>query len=309
VQQESLPAYEPMETTIEGGAAITAAFRHTYHSFPKLGEFMQQRRKSLALCAVLIALGTATLLAQSTLADFGIRDADLKSNIVSALVYGNVPVYPNRKTFNAASPAIRGAFARNTLALIKAYTESGAFQADYAKQRASAKPSAPASKGSPDEQYAKQLADQQKSLAEMKANVAKMSADMQKQMAPVVKQMEESIARQSKDPQMAAMMKQSYSMQATENQKSYQQQLAKYEEKYPADPKVLIASRLRAFLELTNNMPWNAKLVPGYGGKMKFADPQYEAKSSEWKMCYRAGKEPVEAARAFATEWLKLVGK
>ena len=30
---------------------------------------------------------------------------------------------------------------------------------------------------------------------------------------------------------------------------------------------------------------------------MKFADPKLEAKTSLWKMCYRAGKEPVEAAR------------
>jgi hypothetical protein len=263
----------------------------------------------MAVCTALIAVGTATVLAQSGPADFGIREADLKSNIVSALVYGNVPVYPNRKAFNTASPAIRAAFARNALVLIKAYTESAAFQADYAKQRASAKPSSPASKGSSEEQYAKQLADQQKSLSEMKANVAKMSPDMQKQMAPVVKQLEESIARQSKDPQMAAMMKQGYSIQATENQKSYQQQLVKYEEKYPADPKVLIANRLRQFLELTNTMPWNAKLVPGYGGKMKFADPQLESKSSEWKMCFRAGKEPVDAARAFAAEWLNQLAK
>jgi hypothetical protein len=56
-------------------------------------------------------------------------------------------------------------------------------------------------------------------------------------------------------------------------------------------------------------MPWNAKLVPGYGGKMKFADPQLESKSSEWKMCFRAGKEPVDAARAFAAEWLNQLAK
>jgi len=38
---------------------------------------------------------------------------------------------------------------------------------------------------------------------------------------------------------------------------------------------------------------------------MKFADPKYEAKSGGWKLCYRAGKESVEAARAFAQTWLK----
>ncbi len=37
---------------------------------------------------------------------------------------------------------------------------------------------------------------------------------------------------------------------------------------------------------------------------MGFADPNYEKKSLEWKYCYRAGKQPVETARAFATSWL-----
>jgi hypothetical protein len=35
-----------------------------------------------------------------------------------------------------------------------------------------------------------------------------------------------------------------------------------------------------------------------------FADPAVEAKPSEWKMCFRAGKPATEAARAFAQKWL-----
>ena len=39
--------------------------------------------------------------------------------------------------------------------------------------------------------------------------------------------------------------------------------------------------------------------------KERFAETRYEMKPSEWKLCYRAGKAPVEAARAFAQGWLK----
>lgn len=39
-----------------------------------------------------------------------------------------------------------------------------------------------------------------------------------------------------------------------------------------------------------------------------FADPAYERKSPEWKRCYRAGKQPVDAARTFATTWLRQLG-
>jgi hypothetical protein len=44
----------------------------------------------------------------------------------------------------------------------------------------------------------------------MKANNAKMSPDTQKQMQPVIQQAEASVLNTSKDPQMVAMMKQSY---------------------------------------------------------------------------------------------------
>jgi hypothetical protein len=43
------------------------------------------------------------------------------------------------------------------------------------------------------------------------------------------------------------------------------------------------------------------------GGTMRFADPRFESKPDQWKLCYRAGREPVEAARAFAAEWLRLL--
>ncbi len=264
-------------------------------------------RKHLAVSLTVLAV-TITLLAQSNLANFGITEPDIKSHIVSSLVNGYVPVYPNRKAFNAAPGNVRAAFVRSAFAVAKAYTETAAFQAEYNKQRASAKPNAPASKGSADDQYAKMLADQQKSLADMKANVAKMPPDMQKQMQETIKQMEQMYAQQAKDPQMKAMMKQGFAGQAESDKKRYQDDLAKYDQRYPADPKVLIANRLRQFLDMTNNMPWNAKLVPAYG-KMRFADPQLESKPGEWKMCFRAGKEATDAARASAADWLKQLGR
>ncbi|HVZ15947.1 MAG TPA: hypothetical protein VG897_02435, partial [Terriglobales bacterium] len=208
-----------------------------------------RQRTLVAVSAVLVAVGTATLVAQSKLADFGIREADVKANTVSAFIDGNPSIYPSRKAFNGASPSVRAAFVRNTLAVVKSYTETATFQAEYAKQRASARPSAPASKGSPDEQYAKYLAERQKSIADMKASVAKMSPDMQKQMLPMVKQMEEAYAQQAKNPQMVAIMKQGFVAQGQASQKEYQNSLAQYESKYPADPKVLIASRLHQFLD------------------------------------------------------------
>jgi hypothetical protein len=121
---------------------------------------------------------------------------------------------------------------------------------------------------------------------------------MQQQMESAVKKFEEQVVAAQAQYEAGG-----------HEQQAYKLALGKYEELYPADPKVMIAHRLRAFLELTNDIPYNAELVPEVGGNMKFADPQLEAKSSPWKRCYRAGRAPVEAARELAMEWLKQLEK
>ena len=261
----------------------------------------------LAFTIALVAVGTIPGLAKSPLSDFGADDADLSSNTVNGLIYGHnhVSTGPYRQAFKAASQSERAAFVRKVFSVVKAYTESEAFQTEYAKQRVSAKPSAPSVSASPDEQYAKLMAETQKKLADMKAQVAQMPPDMQKQMEPIVEAVEKNYTQQLNNPEMVAIMKQSLAEQSEHKQQAYNEKLSQYEKRYPADPKVLIASRLRGFLELTNDIPDNAKLKPEDNGVMKFADPSLEARSSFWKQCYRAGKEPVETARELAREWLK----
>jgi hypothetical protein len=266
---------------------------------------MRLHKALFFLFSAIVGSWAAVILAQSTLAEFGITENQVKQQIVNSLANGSIYVYPDRKLVNAATPAARAAFVKNALSWVKTYTESAAFKADYAKQREAARPDPQQSKGTADQQVDKALAEQRKSLEDTKKNVAKMAPDMQKQMAPVIKQMEETIDKMAKDSKMKDIMKQSYEQQAVSDQKSYQERLASYEKQYPVDPKVLVASRLHQFLDLSKDIVFDAKLVPGGGGKMKFADPQLENKSSYWKMCFRAGKAPVEAARVFATEWLK----
>jgi hypothetical protein len=266
---------------------------------------MRLHKALFVFFSVMVGSWAAVILAQSTLAEFGINENQVKQQIVKSLANGSIYVYPDRKLVNAASPAARAAFVKNALSWVKTYTESAAFKADYAKQREAAKPASQQSKGTADEQVDKALVEQRKGLEETKKNVAKMAPDMQKQMAPVIKQMEETIERMAKDSNMKDIMKQSYEQHAVSDQKSYQERLASYEKQYPVDPKVLIAGRLHQFLDLSKDIAFDAKLVPGGGGKMKFADAQFENKSAYWKMCFRAGKTPVEAARAFAAEWLK----
>ena len=84
----------------------------------------------------------------------------------------------------------------------------------------------------------------------------------------------------------------------------YNEQLAQWKEDFPASGKEMVKRRLREFLQESANVDFDAKLVRR-DGKMRFANEQYESeKSDEWKKCYRAGRLPVEKARAVAKTWL-----
>ncbi len=78
----------------------------------------------------------------------------------------------------------------------------------------------------------------------------------------------------------------------------------------PGDGRSVVAKRLREFLALSATVDFGAKLVPcRNSARSCFADPTYEGKPGDWKKLYRAGKAPVDAARAFATRWLAEIEK
>lgn len=70
--------------------------------------------------------------------------------------------------------------------------------------------------------------------------------------------------------------------------------------KYPVNADELIKSRLESFMEISATVDFNAEL----NGSM-FANPEYEKKTDQWKMCFRAGKAVIAAAREEVAIWLK----
>lgn len=68
-----------------------------------------------------------------------------------------------------------------------------------------------------------------------------------------------------------------------------------------------VKAALQEFLNISADVDFNAQLLPiDQYGTQRFANPVYETeKSSEWKLMYRAGKESVMTARAFAKNWLE----
>lgn len=266
---------------------------------------MKNIQKRMVGIGLLVAATVALVAAQSGLIGFGVKDSEVKAHLVDAVWYGNLPVYPSSKLYYAGSPAARVAFVKVFLNTARLYSESAAFKSEYAKRREEARPKAPAAKGSAAQQLSDAQAAQRKQLADLKAQVSKMTPEMQQQMQPTIKMLEEQLKQQASDPQQQAIMKQMYEAQAKGEQEDYQKSLAKWATDYPEQPGALIAKRLKDFLALTADIDFSARVEPAGGGGMRFANPAYEAKNSNWKLCYRAGREPVAAARAVAEDWMR----
>lgn len=271
---------------------------------------MKPRLMSVSLfCLVVLGAWITVVPAQDSMSDFGLNVTDLENRVVDALVKGYVPASPDKKVFKSAPAPAQAAFVRNTLNWLKAYTESDAFRTGYAEQRAAARPAAPAAMTA-DEKYAAFLAEQRASLEKTRREVAQLPPDIQQQMQGVLEQMAAEIEKNAKDQNMAASIKQGYADENVMEQQNYQEQLTAWEKEYPEDPRVMLAARLRQFMTVSAEVAFEAEVAPdAQGNTMKFVDPRYEAQTKTWKLCYRAGREPVQAARAFVAEWLDQIEK
>ncbi len=142
----------------------------------------------------------------------------------------------------------------------------------------------------------------------MRKNMAGQPAELQKIMEDTIKQMRDQMDKTANDPAMAKMMRDAEAAQRTASQDRYAKDLREYDQKHPVDARAAVADVLQQFLATCADVDFDAKLAPS-GGAMIFVNPDYEQKSSEWKMCFRAGRAPVAAARAAGQAWLKELGR
>lgn len=265
---------------------------------------MQRRSRVVGffVLAVTVGLGLGAI-AQGALGSLGVEESAARGAVVNALARGNVPVYMAAKAFKAAPPATRAALVKTAMSWARTYTESAAFKADYDRQRSADAPKPPRFKGTVDEELAAQRAERMKGVEDAKKNLATMPANIRPQMESMIKQMEEANAKTDSDAQMQAMLRQGIETQRANDTKAYEQRVQQHDRRFPADPRALVARRLQEFLELSKEVDFGAKLVPA-GTKQRFAEARYEDKADQWKLCYRAGREAVTAAREAAQAWL-----
>jgi len=227
-----------------------------------------------------------------------------QNNLLDSLTQGSLVAGSAAKAFVALPTAARVTVVHDGLAWARAYVDSEAFKSAYDRRRDNQKPEAPALTGTVDDELKAKQDEQKKQLDQSRAMLAQLPADQRASMEAVFKQSE----AQMSDPKYVAMLRQSIEADRAKQQKDYESSLADWQRDYPPDPKVLVARRLQAFMTLSATVDFAAK-TEGTGTSKTFSNPDDQEKPSDWKMCYRAGKDAIDAARAAVTDWLKVLPK
>ena len=175
----------------------------------------------------------------------------------------------------------------------------------YANERLQAKPQSPEIKTISKEEIRKEkIAEMKKSISSSEELIKKMP-EMEKSMRPtlelfqkMLKDYENPASETIENYYQSALQQQEYQL------RSHKEDLVKWETDFPQDHRQLISRRLKKYLELASTVDFSAKLEQR-NGKMKFVQPDYEGKASDWKMIFRAGPEVYKVAKPFAEQWLK----
>ncbi|HTI08189.1 MAG TPA: hypothetical protein VL832_06520 [Puia sp.] len=200
----------------------------------------------------------------------------------------------------------RPALAKGLLAYTRQYVNSPAFKAAYEKTRQEMKSSEPSGNQRSKEEIRQQMiTDIKDALKRMESIMKTLPADQQKALQPVLdlrrKNLEEYAKPESKEIEI---MYEAQVSQRKREMEQYEQNLKNWERDYPADYRGYIKTRLQNYLDLAKTVDFSAT-VTEVNGKKRFDNKDYQYKSNDWKMIYRAGKEVYEATKAFAEQWVQ----
>jgi F0F1-type ATP synthase membrane subunit b/b' len=235
----------------------------------------------------------------------GISQEKGMQNIRESFLNGYFRYYGAEKARHMLSND-RVAIAKDLMAYAKQQLNSEDFKNHYEQLRSQAKPSEPViSQRTREDIRQEKIAETEKSIRETEANIRQMKPDIAKAMQPVLEMLKNNL-KEYKDPnsQMIDLFYQSEKYANEERLNSYKKNLENWEKEYPADYRQLVKRRLQKFIDLAGTVDFTAELKE-VNGKKKFVNPSYESKPYDWKQIFRAGKEVIEPAVAFAGQWVK----
>ena len=234
----------------------------------------------------------------------GLTKQDANTSISTSFLEGYFSYYSAKSAKNITA-GNRAAVVKELGNYARAYINSESFRKEYEQLRESRKPELPRPAKTIDEVRADQIHNLEKSIKEMELMLKMDNPDIKKAAKDGLAFMQKQLAEMS-DPKstLIKLLADGEKLSYENNMSNYKQSLAKWEKEMPANYQAFIKTRLQEFLDQTNGVDFTAELKEKNGLK-RFVNPAYEAKSTEWKQAFRAGKEATEAARNFAEQWLK----
>ena len=247
-------------------------------------------------------MGGAAAGAQNHLASLGITEGRAREAVFDSFITDTLSLAGDNKVFTAASSGARVALVNFALSLARAFAESDDFKRRYADHRDANGPDPLPELPSVDAILAKQRAGFEEQVAQMRKLFEQITPEQRATLEEGWKDMRAQLTDMETGPKRADFEK------AVRQQRAVQERereiaMKELDAVWPTDHRVLVANRLRHFLDVSKDVAYDAQLADKDGAK-RFADPALEAKPKEWKMCFRAGKPATDAARAFAQKWL-----
>jgi hypothetical protein len=250
------------------------------------------------MAALVVPAVAADVLSQLGITPDAAKDAI--GSVITAGVYN--PGLPST-AFKLLPPAARAQTATAGVAWLKAYVNTPDFRQQYDQARQNHKPEAPSWERTPEQELQKLDEDQKQQMAESREAIASLPAEQRKAMEDALKNAADLVAKMN-TPESRKMRLDALTAERAEETNEYEATLAKWKQDYPDDPRPVVARRLREFLQLSADVDFAATL----NANGTFQNAAYQAKSSQWKMCYRAGREATTAARAAVQAWLAELG-
>ena len=214
--------------------------------------------------------------------------------------------YPYSDDYQSLNSSARVALVKEIGAFAKAYTKTGDFKNRYSEYRISQKPAEPEKPQTSQEMRDQYKKDLRENIEELEKNMANSSGEVKTALEGALKTMKDQLVQlDDPDNPMFGKEVENARQQYYEGQvQQYQEELNQWKTDYPEDPVKLVKDRLAYFLKVSSRVDFSAKITKNQYGTYVFDNPDYESKSSEWKMIYRAGKESTDAARQYAQQWL-----
>jgi hypothetical protein len=259
----------------------------------------------MRVCIIATVIGVITVgaaVSQDHLATLGISEGRAREAVFDSFITDTISIAGNHEVFKAASASARVALVNFSLSLARAFAESEDFKRRYADHRDANGPDPLPPIPSADDVLAKQRAGFEDQVEQMRKLFDQITPEQRATLEEGWKDMRRQLTEMETGPRRAELDK-ALTQQYAALVRQRELAMKELDTVWPPDHRTLVANRLRHFLDVSKDVAYDARLVDK-GGARVFADPAFEARPKEWKMCFRAGKPATDAARSFAQRWL-----